>query len=169
MYFDERDNFFTNIDEDKKYLSIENNEYINKEKHYDYMYNIDNLNINNFRTNKPELVPAREGFNRGNMFKDEYSPYKNHYYKVVVSSKRDELLLKIQELNFCTKDISLYLDIYPNDVRMLELFKKYSASLEELKREYERNYGPLQAKDVTSTTEFTWINNPWPWDNGGVR
>ncbi len=168
MYFDERENYFTNINEDKKYLSVENNEYINNEKHYDYMYNIENLNINNFRAKGPALVPVKEGLNRGNMFKDEYSPYKDYYYKVVVHTKRDELLLKIQELNFAAKDLNLYLDIYPKDLTMLETYKRYVALLNDLKREYERNYGPLFATDVTSNSEFTWINNPWPWNNGGV-
>lgn len=169
MYFDERENNFTNINEDNKYLSAINNEYINKEKNYDYIYNIENLNVNNFRENNPMLVNINEGFNRGNMFKKEYVPYKNHYYKVVVHSKRDELLLKIQELTFAMKDINLYLDIYPKDTSLLEIYKKYSDSLNELKREYERNYGPLCASDVKSSTEWTWINNPWPWNNGGMN
>lgn len=167
MYFDERENYYNSVNEDKKYLSFENNEYINKEKNYDYNYNIENLNVNNFREDNPELVSPKEGLNRGNLFKKEYVPYKNHYYKVVVNSKRDELLLKIQELAFATKDLNLYLDIFPKDLNALEYFKKYEKMLYELKKEYERNYGPLCAKDVTSNVEFTWINNPWPWNNGG--
>lgn len=166
MYFDERENYFTNVNEDNKYLSVENNEYLNKEKNYEYMYNISNLNVNNFRDD-PKLVNPSEGLNRGNMFKNEYVPYKNHYYKVVVKTKRDELLLKIQELAFATIDLNLYLDLYPKDITTLEMFKKYETMLKELKREYERNYGPLMACDVTSNVEWTWINNPWPWNNGG--
>lgn len=166
MYFDERENYFSN--DDNKYLSYENNEYINKEKYYDYLYNIENLNINTMRNANSRLVNVKEALNRGNSFKNEYVPYKNHYYKVVVNSKRDELLLRIQEFTFGVKDLNLYLDVFPKDLEMLEVFKKYSKSLEELKKEYEKNYGPLMAKDVTSNTEFTWIKNPWPWDNGGA-
>lgn len=168
MYYDERNNYFDYVSEENNSLyDIKSNKYFTKNLYKDPSYEVGNINIYNYRLNN-HLVTPSEGLNRGNMFSDEYFPYKNYYYKVVVKGKREELLLKIQELTFAVKDLNIYLDVYPNDLECLELFKVYAKELEGLKSIYEKEYGSLIAKDVTSTKEFTWINNPWPWDKGGT-
>jgi hypothetical protein len=133
-------------------------------------YDIENVNIYNYNRHTARLISPAEGLNRGNMFADEYKPYKNQYYKVVVRGRRDELLLKIQELTFAAKDLNIYLDLHPTDTTTLETYKGYVRELNNLKSIYEREFGPIAASDVTSSKEFTWVNNPWPWDNnrGGM-
>ena len=46
---------------------------------------------------------------------------------------------------------------------MSKLLNQYN----ELKKKYESLYSPLCIENVTSTSKWTWINNPWPWDKGG--
>ena len=48
-----------------------------------------------------------------------------------------------------------------------ELIKKpiYSISPEALKK-YEEEYGPLKAISGAKDCEWTWVNNPWPWERG---
>ena len=132
MYYDERDNHLKIKDESQEvnnyeFQNKELNKYENKELNSfennfttndikkwdnDIKFDINNININNFRKNESiELYSANEGLNKGNMFKNEYDPYKNYIYKVIVKGERDELLLKIQELTFKTIDLNLYLDI----------------------------------------------------------
>ena len=167
MYYDEKNNYFDFISEENNSLyDIKSNKYFSKNYIDEPSYDVGNINIYNYRLNAHTVSP-NEGLNRGNMFSDQYDPYKNYYYKVVVRGKREELLLKIQELTFAVIDLNIYLDVYPNDIECLELYKKYNKELNNLKSAYEKEYGPLEASDVTSTREFTWIKNPWPWDNKG--
>ena len=125
------------------------------------------MNINNFRYEKANLFSANEGLNKGNMFKNEYDPYKNYIYKVVVKGERDELLLKIQELTFKTIDLNLYLDMYPNDDKMYNEFKSSIEELKKYKEIYEKNYGPLCMTETKYYDSYKWEKNPWPWMNEG--
>lgn len=125
--------------------------------------NIDSINFN--RDNS--LYSPMEGFNKGNMFKNLYSKYKNHIYKLKVNSKKDELLYNIQMYSFALKDMNLYLDIYPDDKNILNNFHNYRKKYEVLKKQYESEYGPLCMSNTLSTEKWTWVSNPWPWDKGG--
>ena len=113
------------------------------------------------------LYDPNEGFNKGNMFKNLYSKYKNYVYNLKVNNPKDELLYKIQMYSFALKDLNLYLDVYPEDRNMLKIFQEYKSKLEEYKNKYINEYGPLYSNNVNSTDKWTWINNPWPWDKGG--
>lgn len=124
----------------------------------------DYINISFDRSNK--LYSYEEGFNKGNLFKDIYSKYKNYVYKLNVSSEKDKKLLNIQMYTFALKDLNLYLDTHPSDDSMLVEFNKINNKLRQLKNEYENLYGPLCINSMNSDT-YSWINNPWPWDKGG--
>ena len=124
----------------------------------------DYINISFDRSNK--LYSLEEGFNKGNLFKDIYSKYKNYVYKLNLSSEKDKKLLNIQMYTFALKDLNLYLDTHPSDDSMLVEFNKINNKLRQLKNEYENLYGPLCINSMNSDT-YSWINNPWPWDKGG--
>ena len=156
MYFDENNNFFQTSNYD--YNSIDNDISYN-----DYDINIDSINFN--RNNK--LFTIEEGYNKGNMFENLYSKYKNYVYKLSTSNEKDNLLYNIQMYNFALKDLNLYLDINPNDQYMLMEYQKIRKKLEELKEKYEYKYGPLCAEKSLNEDKFSWIKNPWPWDKGG--
>lgn len=149
MYFDQNNNYFDD------YFQIDN---LN-----DYSINIDEINFN--RSN--QLNSVEDGFNKGNMFKDLYSKYKNHVYKLKTMNQKDNLLYKVQMYTFALKDLNLYLDTHPTDQSALFEFQKIRKELENVKTKYENTYGVLCASDVTNDDKWTWINNPWPWDKGG--
>lgn len=128
-------------------------------------YYDDSINISFDRTVK--LYTPDEGFNKGNMFKNEYLKYKDHVYKLKVSNDKDRLLYEIQMYTFALKDLGLYLDIHPDDKTILGKYSEYSSELKRLKTKYESTYGPLCSFDVKDSNKWTWINNPWPWDKGG--
>lgn len=156
MYYDERENnLFVN--------DLEQN--FSNETSSEIKFDINNININNFRESKKDLYSLEEGLNKGNSFKDEYIPYKNYIYKVVVKGEKDKLLLKLQELYFRLIDLNLYLDLYPTSNLYAE-FKKTTNELKEVKQAYEKNYGPLclESSDYNS---YMWSKNPWPWMNEG--
>ena len=112
-----------------------------------------------------DVLNANEGFMRGNMYKNEFKPYKNYTYrKIAPTSKREQLLFDIMKYDFAINDLNLVLDLNPNDEKLLELFKKYVALLCEKELEYVKLYGPLQVDEAESKT-FDWIKDPWPWNN----
>jgi len=80
--------------------------------------------------------------------------------------EKDKLLKKIQMYGFCIKDVSLYLDTHPTDKSGLEYFKKYNDLMKAASAEYAEKYGPLSISDVNSTTRWTWVSDPWPWERG---
>ena len=92
--------------------------------------------------NNPELVSISEGFARGNLFKDEYKPYKNYTVKKIIPrTKREELLLEIMELSFAINDLNLYLDLHPKDSKMLKKFNDLVEKSCKCEMEYVKNYG----------------------------
>lgn len=118
-----------------------------------------------FRDNK--ILEPMEGFLRGNMFKDEYVPYKNlTYLKLNPTCEEEKLLIKIMALSFAINDLNLYLDLHPEDKEAFKLFKKYIEEKDNLCLYYEKNYGPLE---ITGTTgnKYNWLNSPWPWETSG--
>ncbi len=117
------------------------------------------------RDNK--ILEPMEGFLRGNMFKDEYVPYKNlTYFKLNTISEKEKMLYKVMALSFAINDLNLYLDLHPDKKDVFDLFKKYSQEKEKLCNEYEKLYGPLEVTGATGS-KFDWIDSPWPWENKG--
>ena len=79
----------------------------------------------NDNINSSKLVDCKIGYARGNMFKDEYVPYKNYKAREVMPETEEEaILLKINESEFALNDISLYLDLHPNDYDMYKKFRE---------------------------------------------
>ena len=113
------------------------------------------------------ILSPMEGFLRGNMFQDEYEPYKNlTYFKLIPRDEQERLLYQVMALSFAVNDLNLYLDLHPDDKEVLALFKKY-VNEEEMKcQEYVKKYGPLEVSEVNGS-KFNWINSPWTWDNKG--
>ncbi len=113
------------------------------------------------------VVSPMEGFLRGNMFKDEYEPYKNlTYFKLSPSNDKERLLYQVMAYSFAINDLNLYLDLHPDNKGMLDLFKKYVKEEKELCNEYVNKYGPLEVNEVKGQ-KFDWINSPWPWETRG--
>ena len=56
---------------------------------------------------------------------------------------REQMLMKIKELNFAIIELGLYLDTNPDDQRALCMHREYCKKLKELKDKYQKVYGPL--------------------------
>lgn len=132
-----------------------------------YMPNRKNISIdNNKQINLPEIVNLEEGLTRGNMFRNLYSPWKNYKEYIERPTKeKDKLLLDIQMLSFAIIDLSIYLDMYPNDKQCLDYFNQYRNKCIDVTKEYEKKYGPLSLSSYElENYPFNWINEPWPWE-----
>jgi len=105
-----------------------------------------------------------EGLLRGNMFKDEFKPYKNiDYLPLVPKNEKEAMFLKVYEYDFAVNDLALFLNLNPSDKEAFELFKTCCNEYEKAKTEYERMYGPICLED-TKGMVYNWTDNPWPWE-----
>lgn len=134
-----------------------------------YNYNNNNYNKPNFSKNEnpSTLYDPYAGFIRGNMFPSLYNEYKiSKPYNIEPMNEQAELLTNVDILTFAASDIHLYLDIYPDDKDMLELFNQYRIEANKSISEYEKKYGPLTNRsDATAAYPWSWDNKPWPWEN----
>ena len=77
---------------------------------------------------------------------------------------RNEMLRKVQELDFVLYDTGLFLDTHPSNQAALNFFRQYQQAYTEAVAEYESQYGPLVAFDTDTTQGWAWVQGPWPWE-----
>lgn len=82
---------------------------------------------------------------------------------------RKDLLQWINVVSFAVDDAKLFLDTHPCDENALEYFRKYSMMRNEALKEYAKYYGPLTIDTTVDSCSdrWNWINEPWPWQEGG--
>lgn len=79
---------------------------------------------------------------------------------------RNELMLKIQEIEFATLEFNLYLDTHPQDCNALAEFNKLTCEGENLRKLYCNYYGPLVNFGFNASSyPWNWVDGPWPWEN----
>ena len=81
---------------------------------------------------------------------------------------RRELFEYINQISFAVDDVKLFLDTHPENQKALEYFQKYKEKRIEALKEYAEVYGPLTVDTVSEHWDcWNWINEPWPWQEGG--
>ena len=80
---------------------------------------------------------------------------------------REDLLIDLSALDFMLTDLNLYLDTHPCDVNALMLYNNVKAQADIYRNRFVDSFGPL-TRGSTSCDVWNWIDNPWPWDRGGM-
>ena len=112
-----------------------------------------------------KLVSSELGYLRGNMFLKEYVPYKNYQVRKLEAKTNEEaLLLKLSQMEFALNDLSLYLDLHPNDMAVFNKFREYANEYKRYLNEFEKTYRPLCLSSINKDS-YEYYKNPWPWDN----
>ena len=141
--------------------------YYNKNNdYYNYVNNTYNQPLYNQSSNNKKILDPYNGFVRGNMFSDLYNGYKlNKPLDITPLNEQADMLTYIDSLCFALIDLNLYLDLYPNDSKIIELFNSYRVEKDEITKEYESKYGPLTVNsDSLNKAPWAWDNMPWPWE-----
>jgi len=110
-----------------------------------------------------QLNSLDEIINTGTLFKNLYKPYKKTP-KTVPESKEEKLLLKIQAYEIALMDLNLYLDVYPNDNSLTNLYKQYESEKEKLVSEFEKEFYTLSPKTSADKKIWKWVDGTWPWE-----
>jgi len=130
--------------------------------------NLANLTNNSYmEIDDRNFLSAKDGFLRGNIFRDEYKPYKNlTYINIKPKNDREAKLFNVMSYTHAITDMNLYLDVHPEDRNALAFLKQLIMEEEKAKKEYIMSYGPLNVCDVKGD-KFNWIDSPWSWENMG--
>lgn len=110
------------------------------------------------------LYEPYQGFIRGNMFKNIYDNY-SKVYDIKPMNEQAELLTYIDMFDFACIDLSLYLDVNPNDQQAIQLYNQIKEEKVKVTSKYEQNYGPLSLNSKNlNMFPWSWNNSPWPWE-----
>ena len=129
------------------------------------------MNYDWYRANQSmnNLFNPKDGFEKGNMFENLFSQYKNYQEeKLKPITEQEKELYELSAISFAAQDLNLYLDTHPDDKSMFMLFKDCTNKLNSLVEEYERKYGPLNINSKEMNTSFTWESDKWPWEGRNV-
>ena len=114
-----------------------------------------------------KFVNPNEGFQRGNMMRDEYIPYKNYNaISLIPTNEQEKKMYEVMKYAFAIVDLNLYLDLHPEDEDAYHLFQRYVEEEKKARKEYNEMYGPVEVTNAKYRT-YEWDKNPWPWDNLG--
>lgn len=123
------------------------------------------INQEHTRQKQPKLFEPDEAFMLGNLFKDLYMSYKGFSnYCLQPMNQRQKALLDVQINAFVAHEINLYLDMHPNNQRMVELYTEFANKTKEATKTFEEQFGPLEVANSTNETPFQWVQGPWPWE-----
>lgn len=110
------------------------------------------------------LFEPYQGFVRGNMFQNLYSQY-GKIYDVKPMNEQAELLTYIDVLDFACIDLDLYLDVFPDNSKMIQFYNQLMNEKKKAEAKYEEMYGPISLSSNTlNTMPWAWIICPWPWE-----
>ena len=138
---------------------------MNNYNEYDWYRNNTNQTFFNGMKFNNNLYSPQEGFDKGNMFSNLYSQYKNFRpMNINPRNEQERLMYEIQTICFAAHELNLYLDLHPEDSSMIMLFKDYSETARKLKNEYESKYGPITVNNINNENLFTWQTDKWPWE-----
>lgn len=140
--------------------------YYKNNDYYNYVNNNYNQPLYNQKDDGKKILEPYNGFIRGNMFSNLYNGYKlSKPLEVTPLNEQADMLTYIDSLCFALIDLNLYLDVYPNDTKIIDLFNSYRMEKDEITKEYESKYGPLTLNSCSlNRTPWAWNNMPWPWE-----
>ena len=119
-----------------------------------------------FQMENPPKYEASKGMIRGTLYPGLDLPFMgmvNQKEKPVTPSS------ELQVLGFAVQELALYLDTHPEDSEALELYRGYQKLLHKAMMEYTENCSPLNHMTPTDDKNYSWLDDPWPWEFAGNK
>ena len=113
----------------------------------------------------PPRYNRAEALQTGTLFPGLNLPFK----AAIISNMKltNTALAELMALDFAVDELGLYLTTHPDDKEALELYWSYIEMAKEGREKYEKMYGPLLQTTRPADGSFSWLKDPWPWDEGG--
>ena len=112
----------------------------------------------------PKRYDNREALQRGTLFPGLDLPF--HRELKTRFPAANTHLSELMALDFAIDELGLYLTTHRDDQEALALYWNYIRLGQEGRKRYEEMHGPLFQTDITEGS-FRWLDDPWPWDEGG--
>lgn len=112
----------------------------------------------------PERYSQKDALQNGTLFPGLNLPF--HAQMSARVPAGNAALIELMALDFAIDELGLYLVTHSDDQEALNLYWSYIKLANEGRAKYEKMYGPLLQTDITEDG-YTWIKNPWPWEEGG--
>ena len=114
-----------------------------------------------FQQEQAPRYEARKGLIRGTLYPGLDLPFMG-----MVNQKEKPVtpLSELQVLAFAVQELALYLDTHRDDQEALEVYRNYQKLYAHCRDEYLRSRGPMNHMQVTDGKDYTWLNDPWPWE-----
>lgn len=108
---------------------------------------------------------VEEGFLAGNIFKNEYMPFKNYQIpKLNPKNEQESKLFNLMAYYNYRHDLNLMLDVYPTNKELLSMFMEINEKYKKVLEEYVKQYGPLGLENATEENGmFNYVTTPSPW------
>lgn len=116
------------------------------------------------QNSNPNRYEQREALQRGTLFPGLDLPF--HREMINRFPKANSALCELMALDFAIDELGLYLVTHANDQEVLDLYWSYVRLAKEGRKKYEEMYGPLTQTTITEGG-YRWLDDPWPWENGG--
>jgi spore coat protein JB len=117
-----------------------------------------------FQQENPPMYKVNEALTKGTLFPGLDLPWFN------VSNTSNPYegtpLGELMALSFAIKELNLYLDTHKDDYEALDMLKKLNKLYAEATEKFNKTYGPTMVTDITFGDEYTWLQDPWPWEFG---
>ena len=112
----------------------------------------------------PERYENKQALANGTLFPGLHLPFFRSVNGNLSSGNTAQA--ELMALDFAIDELGLYLVTHADDKEVLDLYWKYIALAKEGRARYQEQYGPLTQTAVTEGG-YKWLNDPWPWDEGG--
>ena len=128
-------------------------------------YMMNNQNMSSMMSKQQTLEPT-QGWMKGNLFANQYEPYKNYKpVEINPQNERDTLMYQLMQYKFALIELNLYLDTHPNDSEMIKLYNQYLNNEKQMSDKYESKYGPITlGSNYLNKNTWVWNDSPWPWE-----
>ena len=139
----------------------------NREENRNCMFH-DN-NMNNECQYTPQGINAAFGFNTAQILSNDMNCCNSCNQEECMEDKnrvRNGMINQIKCLNFAVVDIAEYLDTHPESTAALKYFNKFNRMSIAVSKELQERYGAVNTNLDTELPEWSWVNMPWPWNEG---
>ena len=114
-----------------------------------------------FQLENPPRYEPRKALVRGTLFSGLDLPFMGMVNK---NEKPVTPMTELQTMAFAIQELALYLDTHRDDREALQVYQDYQKMYNHCRNEYLKKRGPLNHSQETSSSQYEWLNDPWPWE-----
>lgn len=115
------------------------------------------------QNDNPKRYANTEALQQGTLYPGLDLPFK---YTGKTNKLANSELNELMALDFAVDELGLYLTTHKDDKEALAQYGSYVRAAKAAREKYEAANGPLCQATVPDGS-YRWLNDPWPWNEGG--